>query len=143
MSSRGAKFVISSLREARRRLASIDTNKRMSDVSELWEAYCDLEQSIEISKYVFDMAESIGIYRKLVASIKNDPATLSPDELAKRFKRAQSNIDYALEAFAQGRGKEEVEFARKARDELKIMLLGRNKTERAEYRRHASRERSE
>jgi hypothetical protein len=138
MSSKGAKFVISSLREARRRLASIDSNKKMLDVGELWEAYCDLEQSIEVSKYIFNIAESIGTYRKLVSSIKNDPTMLSPSELAKRFKRTESNIDAALEAFERGRGEEEIEFARKARDELKIMLLGRKKTERAGYRKRAS-----
>lgn len=99
-------------------------------MNEIWEAYCDIEQAIQVSKYVFKIEDELGTRRKLVVSMKNDPLLISSGELSKRFKKATSNIDLALKAFAEERADDEIEFARRARDELKVMLSARKMSER-------------
>ena len=130
--SKGMQFVLSSLEDARKRLAHLDTEEKIRNTSEIWEAYCDVEQAIEVSKFIFDLHERLGKIRSLKVSTKNDPKSIPLEELRARYRFVNSTIASAVDAYRHGRGEEAIEFARKARDELKILLLGRRKTERSE-----------
>ncbi|MHB1867488.1 MAG: hypothetical protein ACYCPP_00910 [Nitrososphaerales archaeon] len=130
--SQGMQFVLSSLEDARKRLAHFDTEEKLRNTSEIWEVYCDIEQGIEVSKFVFNLHERLGKIRPLKISTKNDPKSIPLEELRARYRFVNSAIASAADAYRRGSGEEAIEFARKARDELKILLLGRRKTERSE-----------
>jgi len=130
--SKGMQFVLSSLEDAQKRLARFDTEEKLRNTSEIWEAYCDIEQAIEVSKFVFNLHGRLGKIRSLKVSTKNDPKSIPSGELRSRYRFVNSAIASAADAYRHGRGEEAIEFARKARDELKILLLGRRKTERSE-----------
>ena len=130
--SKGMQFVLSSLESALKRLSNLDTEEKIRNTNEIWETYCDIEQAIEVSKFVFNLHERLGKIRSLKVSTKNDPKSIPSVELRSRYRFVNSAVASATDAYKRGRGEEAIEFARKARDELKILLLGRRKTERSE-----------
>ena len=130
--SKGMQFVLSSLESALKRLSNLDTEEKIRNTNEIWETYCDIEQAIEVSKFVFNLHERLGKIRSLKISTKNDPKSIPLEELRARYRFVNSAVASATDAYKRGRGEEAIEFARKARDELKILLLGRRKTERSE-----------
>jgi hypothetical protein len=132
--SKGLAFVVASFLEARKRLSLMNTEDAMRDENEIWEVYCDIEQGVQVSKYVFGVQDGLGVIRKITASARNDPSKIPLGELSRRYKIVDSHLAEALEALRNGMGEEEIEIARKARDELKRLLLGRRAGERATQR---------
>lgn len=128
--SRGMQFVLASLASARKRIALIKIESKFRDTDEIWETYCDIEQSIEVSKYVFKLQNRLGKYRKLKVSSQNDPATLALTKLCAIYDEVDSLVISACEAAKQGKGEDAIELSRRARDQLKILLLGQAKSER-------------
>lgn len=132
------RFVLDSFAAARKRLALMKTESRLREVDEIWETYCDIEQSIEVSKFIFKLHSSLGKRRKLVASSKNDPATLHLTTLARIYEKVDALVVSADIATREGRGENAIELARDARDQLKILLLGQAKSEQTKARRMGS-----
>ncbi len=130
----GLEYVLSSLREARNRLGKMDSEEKYRDASEIWEALCDVEQAIEVSKFVFHLHDRLGKVRTLTVSSKNSPATLDLDELKSRYRFVESALVSADIAYREGKAEDAIEWARKARDQLKILLLGKYKSERLKLR---------
>src|SRR5579872_5181400 len=79
--SKGIEFILSSLKEAHKRFAELDSEEKLRSANMIWEAYCDVEQAIEISKFVFNLHERLGKVRSLKVSSKNDPKTIPLDTL--------------------------------------------------------------
>ncbi len=117
-------FVLSSLSEARKGLANMDSEEKLRNASRIWEVYCDIEQAIEVSKFVFSLQVQVGTIRALKVSGKNDLGTISIDDLSAKYRLVNSDIISAEKACEMGNGESVIEFARKARDELKVLLLG-------------------
>ena len=67
----------------------------MRDKEDILEAYCNLEQVIQISEYIFKLRDTLGTNRKPTVSTENYTSTLSIAELARRCKIADSNIAMA------------------------------------------------
>ena len=93
-----------------------DQNLRRNFVirTRIWEAYCDVEQAIEVSKFIYNLHERLGKVRPLRISKKNDPKTIPLGELITVYKFVNSNIASADEALRNERGEDAIEFARKA-----------------------------
>jgi hypothetical protein len=124
-------FVFKSLEEARKRLASMDSELKLRDTNEIWEAYCDVEQAIEASKFIFGLHDRLGKARALKVSSRNDPKLMPLSDLVARYKIADSALLSAENAYRHGGGEKGIDCARTARDELKALLLGRRKMIRA------------
>lgn len=121
--------VLLSLSNARNRLTRMLESKNFRDPIEIWEVYCDVEQAIAASKFAYGSSVRSGKIRALVASIKNDPATIPLNELIIRYNLVDTAIASALAEYSNENGESAIEFARKARDQLKILLAGRKKAE--------------
>lgn len=132
--SSGMQFVLDSFAGARKRLATMKLESRLRDIDEIWEAYCDIEQSIEVLKFAFRL-NRLGKYRRLVASSKNDPTTLPLTTLARIYDRVDALITSADSAVKEARGEDAIEWSRSARDQLKVLLLGKAKSELLEQKR--------
>ncbi|MDG6922349.1 MAG: hypothetical protein JRN67_03530 [Nitrososphaerota archaeon] len=128
--SKGYEFLISSLNGARRRLADLEHTDGISSANEIWETYCDIEQAIEVSKYIFGLDDRLGNPRSLRASQKNNPALLPRDDLIQSYRIADAAISSAIQRFQRGNGEDGIECSRKARDVLKTLLVGIRKSER-------------
>jgi hypothetical protein len=126
----GITLVLSSLREASNTFSSMDSEEKLRDTSRIWEIYCDIEQAIEVSKFVFNLHFQLGKIRTLRVSLKNNPATIPIEGLSKIYRDVNSNIVTATRAYEAGDAESAIEFARKARDEIKILLLAERKTRR-------------
>ena len=128
--TKGIEFVLSCLSEARKKPASMNSEEKLRNTLRIWEAYCDIEQAIEVSKFVFRLHDQLGTIRTLEISEKTNPETTPVDELATKYRLANSDIESAEKACEKMNGESAIEFARKARDELKILLLGERKIKR-------------
>jgi hypothetical protein len=126
-SSVGMEFVLSSLNDARTKLAKMRLEDKLRSPDEIWEAYCDIEQAIEVSKFVFGLHNRLGVARTLRVSAKNDPETIPLGELAEKYGVVDSSLVSACEAYKKGNAEFAIDLARRARDELKILLLGNRK----------------
>ncbi|MGI0090623.1 MAG: hypothetical protein ACREBS_02840 [Nitrososphaerales archaeon] len=134
--SPGVGYVLSSMGDARARLAKMkNVEEFLRDLDEVWEAYCDIEQAIAISKFVFRSPAKLGKIRKLQISSKCDPLVIPADELRSKYEFADSNLVAAGEQLKEGNGEKGIELARRARDELKILLLSNRKSEKSTRRR--------
>ena len=136
--SSGMRFVLDSFAAARKRLALMKIESRLRDLDDIWEAYCDIEQSIEVSKFLFKLHNRLGRHRKLVASARNDPAVIPLTTLAKIYVKVDVFVASADKATREGRGGDAIEFARSARDQLKLLLLGQAKSEQTDSKRNRS-----
>lgn len=134
VSSPGTNFVLDSLGSARKRIASMKNNSKLRDIDEIWETYCDIEQSIEVSKFAFKLHNRLGKHRRLAASSKNDPSTLTVDELTSLYADIDSLIVSAENAVREGRGEDAIDLSRSARDQLKMLLMGQAKSEQTRMR---------
>ena len=63
-------FVSSSLASAWRRVALIDVGVKMRDEKEIREGQCDLEQAIQIPKYLFGLQDRLRMTGRLAFSIE-------------------------------------------------------------------------
>jgi len=124
LETKGIEFVLSSLGEAREKLASMDSEEKLRNSSRIWEVYCDIEQAIEVSKFVFGLHDRLGAIRTLRVSGKDDLRTSHIDVLSAKYKLVNSEIASAEKEYEMGNGESAIEFARRARDELKVLLLG-------------------
>ncbi|MDA4111832.1 MAG: hypothetical protein OK439_04795 [Thaumarchaeota archaeon] len=121
-------FTIRRLNESSSRLARLSDQNRIRDVEEIWEAYCDVEEAIAISNFKLGVFDRVGKTRKLTISFKDDPSKMPEQDLRKRFISIESNLSAAKENFEKGMGDEGAELARRARDDLKKMLIGHEKS---------------
>lgn len=140
--SQASEFVLSSLDTARKRIMELKTETQLRDINTIWETYCDIEQSIEVSKYLFKLHDRLGTYRRLTASAKNNPVTLPKQTLISIYESVDSSVVSAAKAVKDGRGLEAIELARHARDQLKVLLLGLAKSEQLILRRKTNKETS-
>lgn len=127
--------MLSSLDRARNRIAELKKETNLREISTIWETYCDIEQSIEVSKYVFKLHDRLGTYRRLVASVKNDPTKMSARGLISIYNDVDFLVLSATRAVMERRGEEAIELSRKARDQLKLLLLGVARSEQSTMRR--------
>ena len=114
--------VISLLQDARTRLSNVKQTDQRDNPEVIWESYCDVEQSIELSKFVFNLNSCLGKIRALPASKKNAPESMPTAELMARCRMIDSFLVSATAQYQNGNGGSGIEFARRARDELKILL---------------------
>jgi len=127
-------FTIGRLKESRNRLRRLSEENRFRDVDEIWEAYCDVEEAIAIANFVLGAFDSVGKIRKLTVTLKDDPTSMLEADLRKKFSSIEMNLVAAQERFSKGMGDEGTELARRARDDLKIMLIGHARSERNNLR---------
>lgn len=126
--------VVSNLKAARARIMNIERTDRFRDYGEIWEAYCDVEQAIMISKFVFKLDSKLGVLRALRASIKNNPSDIPKDELIAKYGIVESALGSSISEFEEGRCESGIMHARIARDELKMLLLGSAKAKNGKKR---------
>jgi hypothetical protein len=107
----------------------MERDKKLRDMSEIWEVYCDVEQAIEVSKFLFGLHARLGNIRALSASVKNDPTTIPLNDLIAKFRFVDSALESAIKEYNIGNGEAAIELARRARDQLKNLLLGKKKAE--------------
>jgi hypothetical protein len=116
-------IVFSLLDSCSKRLARMKTTKTLRDADGIWEAYCDVEMAIGLSKAVFHRAIKVGTPRRLVSQKKGFLRTATDIELEERYSRVDSAIVDGQFHLENGLVEEGIEFLRMARDELKILLL--------------------
>jgi hypothetical protein len=132
-SSRGLAFVLANTGEAKRRISNMLVSGENSELSkkmdEIWETYCDIESAIAMSKLVFGANNKLGVTRKISVSGKFDPMIMSWGEFRAKLVEVDSNLSLARSRFQHGSAEDAIELARKARDELKIMLISHRRSE--------------
>ncbi len=67
-------------------------NSNLRDIGEIWETYCDIEQSIEVSMFVFKLNDRLDKYRRLTVSSKNYPSTLPLSTLKSLYDNVDSLV---------------------------------------------------
>ena len=96
---------------------------KMRDVDLIWNAYVNVELSIGIMKFIVG-SPRVGKKRKLVASKKNDVLLLPAEQLKAKIELINHELEECEHEFAVGSTEHGLTIARKARDELKLLLLG-------------------
>lgn len=116
---KGTDYVSGKIKTALNRLAVLNSSQsRLRDFDETWEAYYDLEEAILMAKIVFEAFDRPGRIRKL-----RSPSKLSDEEIRAALRTAEDNLLKAEQKLIDRAGDQTVEFLRRARDELKIILL--------------------
>ncbi len=131
-----AKFslVLGRFEECKNRLRSLFTENRMRDIDQIWEAYCNVEEGIALSNFVLRSFDRLGVRRKLTVSAKDNPESMNEMDLRKKLSYVEQNLVSAIEGFSKGEEIEAAEFARRARDALKSMLIAQSREERKKNR---------
>jgi hypothetical protein len=119
--------VFSYLDSCKKRLADMRTDRNLRDMDALWEAYSDLESAIGLSKFVFYIPLKAGTFRRLTVSKEADPRVVPDKELERKYSIVESGIVTAQTLLTGNSVEEGIELLRKARDELKAMLLSARK----------------
>jgi hypothetical protein len=89
--------------------------------------YSEVEFSIGLGKFLLEEKNSVGIFREISVSKKNDPQTMPLGRLRDRVKAIDSDLEYAEYSFETGSTRAALETARRARDELKMLVLANRK----------------
>ena len=87
-------------------------------MDEIWEAYFDLEEAILMAKVVFDAFNKLGKLRSLP-----EFTGLSEPIVRAAFQKVEANLAAAERQLPQLLGDETIESLRRARDQLKALLL--------------------
>ena len=98
-----------------------ESKSRFSD--ELWEAYTAVETAIAMSKTVFGGYKTLGVMKKIRTSKKSNPLSMTSEEFSAVMSLISSELGIAQTCFSELRSDPGLEHARKARDELKRLLL--------------------
>lgn len=123
--------LLSFLDSAKKRSNESRSLKKIRGMDYIWEMYCDVETAVLLSKFVFKELPKLEKLRKLSFSNKDDPEKIPYDQLLRRYDLIESEIDVARSDFSSGKEVDGLEHARRARDQLKIMLLGIRKSRRS------------
>lgn len=115
---RGISFVNERIVRSRDRICVLNSHNRLRDKDEIWEAYYDLEEAILMSKVIFRGFDKPGKRRRLPKI-----ANLSDEEVRAKFKITEASLRSAERSLTKQAGDETIEFLRRARDQLKLMLL--------------------
>ena len=110
------------------RIIHLVNANRLRDLDEIWEAYYDVEEAILLSKIIFGGFDKPGKTRKLNVPTNFDFLKLSESEIRAKFESVGKCLSVAEGKLAQGSEDDMIEFLRRARDELKVMLLSPNRT---------------
>jgi hypothetical protein len=129
LSKNGFSIIIGRLEESRNRLRHLSEENNMRDIDEIWEAYCDVEEGIALSNFVLEAFDHAGKFRRLSVALKDDPDRIGNEDLRKKFSLIDANLTASLEKFSKGSGEDGAEFARRARDALKKMLIAHSKSD--------------
>ncbi len=106
------------IRKAKERLAVLNSENRVRDPDEIWEAYYDVEEAILMAKVVFHGFDRPGKMRKLPAY-----TGLSDEDVRAKISSAEDSLSLAEASLAKRAAEETIERLRKARDQLKAILL--------------------
>jgi hypothetical protein len=120
---RGIPYVRDRIRRSQDRISNLTKNNRLRDVDEIWEAYYDVEEAILISKIIFGGFDKPGKIRTLNIPTDFDFFKLSDSEIRAKFESVGKNLSLAELKLELSSGEETIESLRRARDEVKIMLL--------------------
>jgi hypothetical protein len=120
---RGISSVNERIKRSRNRVVSLTDENRLGNLSEIWEAYYDVEEAILISKIVFGGFDKPGKSRKLKVPTDFDFSKLNDSEIRAEFESIENNLSLAESKLEIRSGEEMIEYLRRARDQLKIMLL--------------------
>ena len=119
--------VLDWLDAAYKRIGNMRSESRFRDVDEIWETYCNVEMAIALSKFIVGTKMSSGRIRRVKISGSSDPSVIDYENLERAFALIESEILASKKKLQEGKGGESIELARKARDRLKMMILGRRK----------------
>jgi hypothetical protein len=119
---KGVAFVSERILDARRRLNVLISKVHPRDLDEIWEAYYDLEEAILMTRVVFYGFDRPGRPRRLSVS-----AGKSDDEIRAMFQKAVESLVIAEKYLSKQMGEETIVALRKARDQLKALLLADGK----------------
>ena len=115
---KGVSFVNDRIKSSRDRISVLNSPGRLRDRDEIWEAYYDLEEAILMSKIIFNGFDKLGKRRRLPKI-----ADLSDKEIRARFRVAEDNLNSAESNLSNLKGDETIESLRRARYQLKLMLV--------------------
>ena len=122
------KIVLEAMSHARKRLSAALEEGRCRDINLLWRTYMDVEFSIGIGKFLVKETEGkLGMKRKIVISKKKDPLQMSPENLDVTIRAIDHELQKAEIGFQVMPSEDAIESARKARDELKMLILSSGK----------------
>ena len=127
---RGISSVHERIKRSRNRVIFLTNENRLRDLNEIWEAYYDVEEAILISKIVFGGFDTPGKSRKLNVPRNFDFSKLNDSEIRAKFESVENNLSLAESKLEIKSGDETIEYLRRARDQLKIMLLSPEKPSR-------------
>ncbi len=139
---RGISLVYERIKRSQNRVISLNNENRLRDLNEIWEAYYDVEEAILISKIIFGGFDKPGKLRKLNVPPNFDFSKLTDREIRARFEFTGKNLSSAESKLGIRSGDETIEYLRKARDELKVMLLSPEKLSRKVPRTGSARRRA-
>ncbi len=120
--------VIELLDGALNRIKEMSGASRVADSRELWETYCDVEMAIALSKFAVGYEPMPGSYRRVSVSRKSGLSSLGSEKLQSELALIQSLLFEAKQNFLGGKRQEAIECSRKARDRLKVLILGDRKS---------------
>ena len=114
---KGIDFVSTRIEKCQERITVLNSENRLWDMNEIWEAYFDLEEAILMTKVIFDAFNKVGKLRKLP-----EFSELSDQVVRAAFQTAEANLSKAENNLNQLSGEATIESLRKARDQLKALL---------------------
>ena len=123
------KLILEAISRARKLLAEILVDEsKIRKIELIWRIYFDVEFSVGLGRFLVRNANAfVGKYRKVVVSKKNDLLSMPLAQLKERIRAIDSELECALYDFETSPSERGLEFGRKARDELKMLILGSTK----------------
>lgn len=124
---RGLSFVSERIARARSRITVLNPDDVLTrDSDEVWEAYYDIEEGIFVAKIVFKSFEKPGKFRKLL-----ELRDVSQNTIRTALKTACENLDIATSDLRSQRRDELIEHLRRARDQLKALVIAGDRASRS------------
>jgi hypothetical protein len=127
---RGISSVHERIKKSQNRVIFLTNNNRLRDLNEIWEAYYDVEEAILISKIIFSGFDMTGKLRKLNVPLNFDFSKLTDSKIRAKLESIGKNLSLAESRLGTRSRDETIEYLRRARDELKVMLLSPEKSAR-------------
>lgn len=120
---KGTKFALDRISRARANLAVLKDSVTLSekDYDAVWEAYYCLEEAILVARIAFSGFDSPGHMRKLPEL----PRKITEEIFRAILQATNNGMDAAENEFHRHRGPRAVDDLRRARDQLKGLLLTR------------------
>jgi len=122
---RGTTFVYDRIQSATKRLTVLAAEKRLHDIDAIWETYYQIEEAVLVAKVLFKGFDRPGKFRKLP-----EFQALSDSVVRAAIKIAEENLLLAETNLVSRHGPETIEFLRKARDQMKALVIVGDKSAR-------------